>query len=350
MQIRREQETGRPNEVDRPIRRRMDLFVRSGTSFRIGVTSDPTRNVSQHSGLYDEIVVLYKTGGQKWVRDMKRDLVNDYWNKCCNTVRGIGRPLARSRSYYLYVARAKGKNEMEVRWEYESGRPNEVARAIRKRVGELVPGHRSLTIGVTGDPKQKSIDWTYGYQGDDGSRVVADEYPLEMVVLYETTSEKYARAVEHDLINHFRRASRPTHEGTGSSVGGYYYVYVVRPRGFFSTRGRKFQFPIAVRCEVETGWPSEMIKDLRQRISKYVPDGRNKKIGITSKPPQRAKTYEREGEYDEMIVLYETNSRKFVTNMEISLIEHFGDDCDNKIGGGGGPDGGPPYHLYIVRD
>ncbi len=49
-----------------------------------------------------------------------------------------------------------------------------------------------------------------------------------------------------------------------------------------------------------------------------------------------------------MVVLYKTESERFVRDGERFLIDRYRDVCENTIGGGGGRLSGPPYYLYVV--
>jgi hypothetical protein len=49
-----------------------------------------------------------------------------------------------------------------------------------------------------------------------------------------------------------------------------------------------------------------------------------------------------------MIVLYRSSSLDSVSQVERDLIEHNHEITQNRIAGGGGNYGDPPYHLYIV--
>ncbi len=101
-----------------------------------------------------------------------------------------------------------------------------------------------------------------------------------------------------------------------------------------------------VRRDIRRGRPDRL--NLRRRVSAYSRQDRvaNFKIGISSDPKERAMTYE--GTYGEMVVLYETQSERFVRDIERFLIDNYWYDCDNIIGGGGGRLGKPPYYLYVA--
>src|SRR5690349_11109179 len=71
------------------------------------------------------------------------------------------------------------------------------------------------------------------------------------------------------------------------------------------------------------------------------------KIGRSSTPSARLSKSDYAG-YDEMIAIFETHSRRSADEVEDALIQHFR-DSDNYVGGGGGPDGGAPYYIYVVR-
>lgn len=49
-----------------------------------------------------------------------------------------------------------------------------------------------------------------------------------------------------------------------------------------------------------------------------------------------------------MVVLYQTSSDTHVRLMEKELTVWFREDADNQRYGGAGPQGTPPYFLYVV--
>lgn len=71
------------------------------------------------------------------------------------------------------------------------------------------------------------------------------------------------------------------------------------------------------------------------------------KIGITANPERRRHGYRHD--YDEMIVVFSTESSLEARLAERALIAKF-DASDNIDPGGGGPLGESPYYVYIVRE
>ncbi len=105
----------------------------------------------------------------------------------------------------------------------------------------------------------------------------------------------------------------------------------------------------AVHFDMTTGRPSAVASTLRRKASAYTRKGivSRFKIGITNNPRARfANGYARD--YDEMIVLYRSSSLDSVSQVECDLIEHNEEIARNRIAGGGGNYGHPPYYLYIV--
>ena len=102
-----------------------------------------------------------------------------------------------------------------------------------------------------------------------------------------------------------------------------------------------------VTWDLETGWPDQI--NFNSRISALTRWDRCSgfKIGISGDPVQRSAWYK--NAYDEMRVIYQTSSSKYVRDMEAFLIQYYKGYCDNEIGGGGGRLTGPPYYLYVVR-
>ncbi len=104
-----------------------------------------------------------------------------------------------------------------------------------------------------------------------------------------------------------------------------------------------------IRDEAETGWPSNL--ELRRRVAAYarVDRARRFKIGITSKPRERAAVYRQEEPwYTEMVLVYKTFSDAVARELERELTMWFEEDSDNKRYGGAGPHGRAPYFLYVV--
>jgi hypothetical protein len=103
-----------------------------------------------------------------------------------------------------------------------------------------------------------------------------------------------------------------------------------------------------IHFDIITGRPAEVASCLRRRVSAYTRDHlvRGFKIGITNNPEARFARHA--ATYDEMIVLYMSQSLDSVSQVECDLIEHNEEVAHNVINGGGGNYGDPPYYLYIV--
>ena len=104
-----------------------------------------------------------------------------------------------------------------------------------------------------------------------------------------------------------------------------------------------------VHFDLTTGRAADVASTLRRRVSAYTREDRvgRFKIGITNNPHGRfSNGYARD--YDQMIVLYRSSSLDSVSRVECDLIEHNGEITRNRIAGGGGDYGEPPYYLYLV--
>jgi hypothetical protein len=102
--------------------------------------------------------------------------------------------------------------------------------------------------------------------------------------------------------------------------------------------------------DCDTGRPQEILSAIRRRISSFTRTGsvRKFKIGITNNPERRYQQAYANA-YDEMLVLYESSSINFVSELEYELVKHNWDFTDNLVAGGGGGIGQtPPYFLYLV--
>lgn len=98
-----------------------------------------------------------------------------------------------------------------------------------------------------------------------------------------------------------------------------------------------------------TGAPARVGSVIVKRLSAYTrtTNVRRFKIGISNNPDRRfQEAYE--GFYDEMVVLYETTSIDYVSELERILVAYNLDYTDNEVAGGGGGIGEPPYYLYVV--
>ena len=105
----------------------------------------------------------------------------------------------------------------------------------------------------------------------------------------------------------------------------------------------------AVHFDLSTGRPSAVATTLRRRVSAYTRKDvvRGFKIGITNDPRTRfSNGYS--ADYDETIVLYRSTSLNSVSQVERALIDHNQEITKNRIAGGGGNYGDPPFYLYIV--
>ena len=104
----------------------------------------------------------------------------------------------------------------------------------------------------------------------------------------------------------------------------------------------------AIHFDPVTGRPSIVASTMRRRVSAYTREDvvRSFKIGITNNPRARWSKYL--ANYDEMIVLYQSSSLESVSEVERDLIAHNKEIRKNRIAGGGGNYGDPPYYLYIA--
>jgi hypothetical protein len=106
-----------------------------------------------------------------------------------------------------------------------------------------------------------------------------------------------------------------------------------------------------ITFDVQTGRPYEIASSLRRRVSALTRYDRVRafKIGITAEPERRFReSYART--YDQMVVLYRTQSYKSICQIEQELIDHNWKVCDNLVRGGGGRICLGPYFLYVVRE
>lgn len=98
-----------------------------------------------------------------------------------------------------------------------------------------------------------------------------------------------------------------------------------------------------------TGWPKNVVTIVLRRISAYTRTNvvRYFKVGISADPDRRFNE-EHKYNYDQMIVVYRSDSYDNVCELERELVEHNKGLADNLIAGGGGRRGDPPYFMYVV--
>lgn len=104
-----------------------------------------------------------------------------------------------------------------------------------------------------------------------------------------------------------------------------------------------------IHYDFVNGRPSEVASELRRRVSAFTREDLNRKfkIGISCDPEGRWDDAYKE-DYDEMIVLYQSSSIESVSEVERDLIAHNKHFTKNRIAGGGGGIGTPPFFLYLV--
>ena len=108
---------------------------------------------------------------------------------------------------------------------------------------------------------------------------------------------------------------------------------------------------VRVIYKMRTGWPSALITTLKQAISHYSNNASGFRIGITNWPERRAGQYRQHGwDYDEMIVLYRTSTRRNAVRLEQELIQHnwHKDTLEVERDGGGGRPGEGWCYLYVA--
>ncbi len=97
--------------------------------------------------------------------------------------------------------------------------------------------------------------------------------------------------------------------------------------------------------DVWTGWPSQININARLGPLTRSDHCANFRIGITGNPYERASRYE--ASYDELIVLYESDSGQHVDETQ-RYLTYYWDYCDNTMNGEEALTS-PPYYLYLVR-
>lgn len=98
-----------------------------------------------------------------------------------------------------------------------------------------------------------------------------------------------------------------------------------------------------------TGNINDVIESLNRSIAQYIRNNNKVKIGITCDPQRRSKEHSKSNEkWERMIVKYKTTSVNYINLIEKVLIENHWNFISNEVSGGGGPNGNPPYYLYVL--
>ena len=180
-----------------------------------------------------------------------------------------------------------------------------------------------------------------------------------MAIVLRTTSHNFATTLKANLIDrngdavHYPEIQRGN-QGISRDAPSY-AVYVAW------TTDPQYQRPVLVDFDtafdrVMTGhWNEERLKILATRVAAIIAPGRMRYwFGITSDDDvehagckDRWNTKYRFFTMNNMRILYQTDSEEYCRKAETDLIKRF-PQAENRIGGGGGPLGGPPYVVYFA--
>ena len=94
--------TGHPNSVKPQLDRSLRAYSGKNSGVKVGITSDPKRRASQHSGDgWDRLIVKYKTSSVNYINQIEKYLIDHHWDSVTNQRGGGGGPNANG-PYYLY--------------------------------------------------------------------------------------------------------------------------------------------------------------------------------------------------------------------------------------------------------
>lgn len=99
-------QTGRPNQIISTLRRRISALIRADVDFKVGITNNPQARARAYGYEYDEMIVLYRTSSDDFVRDLESALVYEYWYMNDNLTGGGGGGRGMP-PYYLYIVRER---------------------------------------------------------------------------------------------------------------------------------------------------------------------------------------------------------------------------------------------------
>lgn len=109
---------------------------------------------------------------------------------------------------------------------------------------------------------------------------------------------------------------------------------------------------MGIEWNLTTGWPSQVIGNLKRSITQFANNNAYVKVGITNNSDRRwGEHLKVDSGWERMIVLYKTSSVKHARYLEKELVEYFWnrDENYNFTGGGGGQLGNfTNYYLYVL--
>ena len=108
MKITYKSRTGWPEAIVTYLRRAISQYRRSSSSLKIGITGLPASRADSYGNQYSEMIVLYKTSSDGFVRAIEAMLIDEYWEDCDNSIGGGGGSLS-GPPYYLYIVRTPNR-------------------------------------------------------------------------------------------------------------------------------------------------------------------------------------------------------------------------------------------------
>ena len=82
----------------------ISMYAQNSQSYKIGITADPEARSDSYGNEYDEMIVLYRTSSERYVRAMELKLIDKFSRTADNLIGGGGGRLDFG-PYYLYIAR-----------------------------------------------------------------------------------------------------------------------------------------------------------------------------------------------------------------------------------------------------
>ena len=99
-------DTGGYQKIQTNLCKRISALVRREAEFKIGITSNPDTRASvfrANNSRFDEMIVLYQTRSEPFIRQLEKDLIGYYEGCSYNIAKGKGR--LSGPPFYLHVVR-----------------------------------------------------------------------------------------------------------------------------------------------------------------------------------------------------------------------------------------------------
>jgi predicted GIY-YIG superfamily endonuclease len=231
--------TGKFRDVETSLRRALGQYARHHNYLKIGRTNDPERRWTEHqrerrkvSDSWSRMVVIYESSSFNDIVQAEKLLIDyarqthyeaEVWNDISGSDKGEP-----STEYIYVLLDALGEPEQEVKWYYSTGHYPSVANSLKRALGQYAKQsafQRHIKIGRTNDPERR-------WKEHQAERKRDNDSWQKMIVIYASSSSKYIRQAEKELIDYalsagYEAAVWNDAKGTDKPRPTTNYVYIL---------------------------------------------------------------------------------------------------------------------------